>query len=59
METQKSTILVEITENDYDTVLHDLIHSCDDSQTIEWTFPTLEDANHSVTVRLMPEAQEL
>jgi hypothetical protein len=54
----KSTILVQITENDYETVLHDLIHSCDDSKIIEWTFPTLEDSKHFVTVRFVAEEQE-
>ena len=49
---------MQITENDYETVLHDLIHSCDDSKIIEWRFPTLENVNHYVTVRLVAEEQE-
>jgi len=58
MSKKTSTILVQITENDYETVLHDLIHSCDDSKIIEWRFPTLENVNHYVTVRLVAEEQE-
>ena len=53
---KESTILVEITENDYQENFSDLIHR---GEPFEWCFPTLEDKLHYITIRFVPEEEEL
>jgi hypothetical protein len=53
---KESTILVEVTENDYQENFSDLIHR---GEPFEWCFPTLEDKSHYITIRFVPEEEEL
>ncbi len=53
---KESTILVEVTENDYEENFSDLIHK---GEPFEWCFPTLEDKSHYITIRFVPEEEEL
>lgn len=51
-----STIIVEVTENDYENNFSDLIHR---GESFEWCFPTLEDKSHYINIRFVPEKEEL
>ena len=49
---RKSTILVEVTENDYWDNFYNLIQK---GKPFEWSFPTLEDKSHHITIKFISE----